>query len=615
MRRLLGLGLSIVLAAVMSQAQQSARAGASTVKSNSGTAQHGSSIAAQFNQLRQALNAQQEQISEQELKIKRLNDQLQSRDQQVQQLQQKLDQSQVLAAGAASKADSAASEATKQEETISSFRSDINDLKQNSTNTAVSLQETQVNLRSAVENPVAIHFKGITLSPGGFLAAEAVWRQHALGADINTPFNSIPMPGAAANNMSEFFGSGRHSRISLLAEGKLKIAKLTGYVEADFLSAGVTSNNNQSNSYSLRQRQAWGQAAFNDGFTFTGGQMWSLVTETRKGLDNRTEAVPLNIDPQYNVGFSWARQYGFRVTKSFGNKLWVGASVENPQTLFAASGQAQNFLIGSSGTGGGLYNPSATYSFNSVPDVVAKIAAEPGIGHFEIFGVLRRFRDRVYPNVVSTTPSAVGAFNFATTVAGYGANARVSLLKKHLDLGGHFMAGDGMGRYGSSSLPDVTVNADGTLAALKSAQGLGTVEFHTARLDLYFNAGAEFVGRHVSLNPAGTFVGYADPLADNSGCYTETVPGSPTSGQFPTSSSGFLPGSLKGCAATTRNIIEGTAGFWYRFYKGPKGTVQWGPQYSYFVRNTWSGIAGGGFLGQPRGIENVVETSFRYYLP
>jgi hypothetical protein len=32
---------------------------------------------------------------------------------------------------------------------------------------------------------------------------------------------------------------------------------------------------------SLRQRQAFGQVALDNGFTFTGGQMWSLVTETK----------------------------------------------------------------------------------------------------------------------------------------------------------------------------------------------------------------------------------------------------------------------------------------------------------------------------------------------
>ena len=68
----------------------------------------------------------------------------------------------------------------------------------------------------------------------------------------------------------------------------------------------------------MRQRQFWAQAAFNNGFTVTGGQRWSLITETTKGMDNRTEALPMTIDAHYNVGFSWARQYGFRVTKNFG---------------------------------------------------------------------------------------------------------------------------------------------------------------------------------------------------------------------------------------------------------------------------------------------------------
>jgi hypothetical protein len=57
-------------------------------------------------------------------------------------------------------------------------------------------------------------------------------------------------------------------------------------------------------------------------------------------------------------------------------------------------------------------------------------------------------------------------------------------------------------------------------------------------------------------------------------------------------------------------VIEGTAGFWYRFYNGPKGKLQFGTQYSYVTRNTWSGVG-----GDPHGIENMFLTSFRYYLP
>ena len=68
----------------------------------------------------------------------------------------------------------------------------------------------------------------------------------------------------------------------------------------------------------LRLRQGWGQAKFDNGFSVTGGQMWSLVTETKKAVDNRSEALPITIDPQYTVGFSWARQYALRVAQSLG---------------------------------------------------------------------------------------------------------------------------------------------------------------------------------------------------------------------------------------------------------------------------------------------------------
>src|SRR5258708_40009119 len=99
------------------------------------------------------------------------------------------------------------------------LKSDVTDLKTGDTNSALDLQETQKRI-GELESPLAIHFKGITITPGGFLAAESVYRNRALGADINTPFNSINFPGAGQNGLSEFYGSGRQSRVSMLAEGK-----------------------------------------------------------------------------------------------------------------------------------------------------------------------------------------------------------------------------------------------------------------------------------------------------------------------------------------------------------------------------------------------------------
>ena len=495
------------------------------------------------------------------------------------------------------------------------------------------------------DNPIAIHYKGITITPGGFLAAETVFRNKAIGADINTPFNNIPFAGNPGGQTTEFNTTARQSRLSMLAEGKLDSAALSGYVETDFLGTGITSNDNESNSYVLRVRQAWGQAKFDNGFTITGGQMWSLVTETKKGADNRSEALPLTIDPQYTVGFSWARQYGLRVSKTFGDdvKFTLAASIEganttltvhgNPTTVLPASSTVtitdgvtsvatpiissttfNNFLVGAPGISGGLYNQTGTYAYNKTPDFVFKATVDPHWGHFEVFGVVGTFRDRVYPcfaahgaitlqfpgdgtqplpapvvapavtcALTGSTLASSGAFNSSSVGGGIGANGRVSVAK-HFDIGIHFLGGDGIGRYGTAGLPDTTARPDGTLALIRSYQALGTLEFHaTPKLDIYAYVGGEYAGR-ATYNSGKE--GYGTFARSDDGCSVETLPLAAPAAAINTTavlgSNGFIPGALSNCDGDARNIIEGTIGFWYRVYTGPKGRFQWGPQYSYW---------------------------------
>jgi hypothetical protein len=583
--------------------------------------------AADVQALKDAIAAQQAALAQQQQQIQQLRDELRRKD-------QVAEQAQTTATDAVGKADAAQAAATQQQASVAELKGNVSELQGAVANTVVSLQETQ---KSLSESPLALHYKGITITPVGFFAAEFVRRSRALAADVNTPFNSVTMPGASQSALSEFFGSGRQSRVGMLAAGRLKSAKLTGYVEADFLSAGITSNNNQSNSYTMRQRQFWGQAALDSGWSFTGGQMWSLVTETTHGLDNRTEALPMTIDAQYHVGFSWARQWGFRVVKNFNNKVWFGVSAENSQATVTTHNNAANFLIGSAGAGGGLYNsgitncsttvnattgavtttctPAATYSFNPAPDVIAKIAFEPGFGHYEVFGIYSRFRNRIFPCVDVTLtnpctgtsgPSAILAFNSSKDGGGFGANARWALYKKNnnrLDFGLHALYGSGVGRYGTSTLADSSIDQFGKFHLIRSSQALATLEWHAPKVDIYLNTGAEYASRTASFDPVlNKAVGYGAPTFSNAGCGTETVP---------VNNTGFLPGGLSNCTADTRVLIEGTAGFWYRFYNGPKGRLQWGPQYSYVTRNAWSGNLG----LQPHGIDGMIFTSFRYYLP
>ena len=256
--------------------------------------------------------------------------------------------------------------------------------------------------------------------------------------------------------------------------------------------------------------------------------------------------------------------------------------------------------------------------------MIAKIAFDPGFGHYEVFGLWDRFRDRVYPcanfvlgttgpcpnDAAKTGPSAYGATNVSTNGGAFGANARWNFDNKHVVFGLHFMGGRGIGRYGAAGLADLAIKADGTPAAIKNGQGLATLEWHGKKLDVYSYAGAEFNGRTTDYDAATkAYVGYGSPFFNNSGCYSETAPSTGFTG-------GFNPGSLSKCTADTRALIEGTLGFWYRLYNGSRGKFQYGMQYSYITRQTWSGTSLTPGVGvSPEGIEGEVYTSFRYYLP
>jgi hypothetical protein len=458
---------------------------------------------------------------------------------------------------------------------------------------------------TAQDSTASIHYKGVTLTPVGFAAAEAFWRQRNITADVGSSFNAIPFSGTTNGSVSEFRATGRQSRIGMLATGNAGDIKATGFFEADFLGVGISSNSTESNSYALRPRQFFVSAGLSDGLTISGGQMWSLITTNKKGLAPRSEAVPLTIEAQYAAGFDWARQFGFRVTKSLGEVTTFGVAVEGAQTTFAARNAPTNILLGQ--VGGSQLNATSNYSYDYAPDVIAKLAFDPkGWGHWELKAVGRILRDRIVD--VTGCPGGVSncSRNTTTPAGGVGFGAYVPVMqgtRDLVDVGLSGLWGRGIGRYGTSQLPDATIGSDSALAPIRSAHVLLTLETHpTASLDVYGYGGAEYADRTTFVNSAGKGVGYGSPLNNNTGCELEFAPTGP-----------FVPGAPGGatpCNADTRSLWQANVGFWYRFYKGAAGTVQWGAQYSYTSRNTWDGLG-----LQPQATNNMAFTSFRYILP
>jgi hypothetical protein len=564
-----------------------------------------------------------EQMLNQQAQIDALKQQNADKDARLAAAQQSAQGAEAAAASASAKADSLSSGLSANTEAVSTLNSSVTDLRSTTVGMAQTISDTKKTITDQLESPLALHYKGVEITPVAFFAAESVYRQRSINSDVNTPFNSTPYPGAAQANTSEFNFSGRQSRIGALFQANPGPFHLAGYVEADFLGAGITSNDNQSNSYVLRQRQIWAQAATNSGFTVTGGQMWSLVTETKVGTDNRTENLPATIDAQYQVGFSWERQPGVRFQQKLGN--FTGAvAVEQAEIVYSATNANANFFIGNLGTGGGLYNVSTNYSNNVAPDVIVKVAYDmPRVAHFEVGGLGRWFRDRYYPNETLATASAAGGTNNTKVGGGFFGNARFSATK-YADVGIHFLGGTGVGRYGTSTLPDVTAHPDGTLAPIKSYQGLASVELHPIKkLDLDFYYGDEYAQRTTYLSTlgssAGKLIGYAPITGSNAGCNTETLPTSAGNGLA--GAAPYNPGTPANCLGATRMVSEATAEFVYRFYNNPKyGRLQYAMQYSYLSRNAWDGVTSAAgaattTYGAPKATNNMVFTSLRYYIP
>jgi hypothetical protein len=458
---------------------------------------------------------------------------------------------------------------------------------------SASLAQTEDALQE-LEHPAFIHYRGITLTPGGFVEAATLFRTRNENADITSNFNSMPFGGVANASLSEFRETARGTRVWMLAEGKAGDIKLSGYVEVDFLGQAPTGNQVQTNSFVPRQRQLFAQAEFENGITLTAGQDWSLITTDRRGIATRAEFIPTTVDGSYVVGMNYVRQTAYRVTKNFDNKFWVAFEVANPETnqpnasyvppdLFgfnnsanagSPSGSTLNYLTGS--TNG--------FSTNLAPDLIAKVAFEPGWGHYEIKALGRFFRDRINGN----TNIAYGG--------GVGAAAILPLVAKRVDFLLQGLAGSGIGRYGAANGSDITLRPDGWIIPLHALHTMTGFEFHPQpKLDVYLYGGNEFYGRAAYLNPTNTTLpaGYGSPLVTNAYCDVEVVP---TGGAA--------------CGAQNKDIYDATTGFWYRFLKGPFGTLQYGLQYEYLHRSSWSGIG-----GAPVGIDNVAFSSIRYYLP
>jgi len=185
------------------------------------------------------------------------------------------------------------------------------------------------------------------------------------------------------------------------------------------------------------------------------------------------------------------------------------------------------------------------------------------------------------------------------------------------------MAGDGVGRYGSSQLADATIRPDGTLEPVRNYHGLFSLETHpTPKLDLFAYYGGEYAQRTVYTvvgNTTGNSanglpiddIGYGSPQNSNAGCYNLPV----FSGTAGTAGN-ISTASANPCAGSTKYIQEPMIGFQYRPITSPKyGRLQYSVTYSLINRQLWAGTSSASTPSSPRAQDSMIHVQMRYYIP
>ena len=434
------------------------------------------------------------------------------------------------------------------------------------------------------------HIGGLTIQLGGFAAAESVFRSRNETTSIGSNFSAIPLAQSQQYHENEFRFTSQQSRFSLLMHGDIDPQQhVEAYAELDLLGAAGTANSNESDSYTPRLRQAY-FAYDNDALDLhaLAGQSWSLATMFKQGVTPHQEDVPLTIDAQYVPGFTWARQPQLRIAKGFDDgKFFLAASLESPQTTYSVGANGTGVNLGTvnyNNPGIAQLDPGQAYSTDIAPDVILKGTADPGYGHYELYGVARFMQDRV---------SVVGNGHDNTRLGGgVGGGFILPIIGNNLTFEGRGLAGYGIGRYGSGQLPDATISPSGAPSPLPEVQALvGIVGHPRSDIDLYTYVGTEQIGRKF-FNAGGKAYGYGNPAYSNAGCDVEL--------------------STATCTANTSGLTQGTLGAWWRFLQGDYGTVESGIQYSYTRRDIYKSVPATGGGGNQSTDDNMIFFSLRY---
>jgi hypothetical protein len=416
-------------------------------------------------------------------------------------------------------------------------------------------------------SPLQFKLGDAYFTPVGFMDMTSVTRSTNPGSGIGTNFGSIPYSNAQAGALSETRMSPQNSRIGMRIDTGFGDYKVMGYWESDFLGQiGSPPNGGlavSSNPYVLRLRLYWFDVMKGKS-EFLAGQSWSLMTPNRRGVSPLPSDIfySQDIDVNYQLGLTWARNPGFRYAFHPSDKVAFALALENSEpyvgganggsgailpaaiSTTATTGSTQGSVLG-----GQINNGSSVISAAALmPDIIAKLAFDPTRKfHAEIDGVT--IANKIaYPMTGPTFPTN-------TKVGGGGSvNLGFDLMPNVRVVTNNYYSNGG-GRYIFGQAPDFIIRANGTASLVHSASTVTGLEITAGKTLLYGYYGGVYVARNMALEANGTTkIGYG-----------------------PISSDG-----------QNRAIQEITFGSNTTLAKSPKwGALNLMFQYSYLQRNPW----------------------------
>ncbi len=444
--------------------------------------------------------------------------------------------------------------------------------------TGLAGQMGQPEVKSA--SPLGFQIGGATFTPLGFVDFISVTRSTDLGSGLGTSFGGLPYSNTTAGGLSETHFSMQNSRIGLRVDSVWHDYSVLGYVESDFLGAAPANPFVTSNSDTLRMRLYFVDVK-KDAFELTAGQTWSLMTPNRTGIGVLPSDVyyTQDVDTNYQLGLTWARQSGVRFTWNPNENFHWAVALENPEQYIGTAVTYPKALATIApaeldNNSGGVAIP------NLFPDIISKIALDGGSpghkAHLEVSGLLTGV------HTYNSLTTGDGALQHFTKIGGGGE------LNFNFELGAGFRIlssnyiSDGGGRYvGTGLAPDAIVRADGSPSLVHSASTTAGFEWQANRKTMFYAYyGGVYVPRDLAID------------ADN-----KTVIGY---------------GVLNSTSAN-RAIQEATFGLQNNFWKSPEyGALMLAFQYSYLTRNPWNVTT----AGQPTSANlSMGYLDLRYTLP